>query len=144
MENRPELLTTEIAKEVIETNTDNEVEEVIEGGEVREEEVVLGGEEAEEVNLEVDNVTMEHEIKVHLPAPKKRKTESVHWGSCDLPSFPLLVNKKAIKAHQRLAVFLDPPKTSPTQEADEKTDPKTEAIHSDDLTEVVEQQITTW
>ena len=54
LENRPELLTTEIAKEVIETNTDNEVEEVIEGGEVREEEVVLGGEEAEEVNLEVD------------------------------------------------------------------------------------------
>ena len=53
LENRPELLTTEIAKEVIETITDNEVEEVIEGGEVIEE-VELGGEEAEEVSLEYD------------------------------------------------------------------------------------------
>ena len=50
MENRPELLTTEIAKEVIEAMTHNEADEVIEGGEVREE-VELGD---EEVNLEVD------------------------------------------------------------------------------------------
>merc|ERR1711974_466376 len=49
----PELLTAEIAKEVIETITDNEVEEVIVGGEVIEE-VELEREEVEEVNLEVD------------------------------------------------------------------------------------------
>ena len=55
MENRPELLTTEIAKEVIEFNTDNEVGEVIEeGGKVTDEVEPVGGEEAEEVDIMSD------------------------------------------------------------------------------------------
>jgi hypothetical protein len=47
LENRPELLTTEIAKGVIEMNTDNEGEEVIEGGKVTEEVELV----AEEVDM---------------------------------------------------------------------------------------------
>ena len=53
MENRPELLTTEIAKEVIEMNTDNEVEEVIEEGSKVTDEVEPVGEE-EEVDIMSD------------------------------------------------------------------------------------------
>ena len=68
--------------------------------------VVTRTSNAKDVNLDQDNVTWEHSIKVNLPAPKKRKTETVHWEPSELPSFPLLVNKKAIKKHTMLCVFL--------------------------------------
>ena len=43
-----------------------------------------------------------------LPTKKKQKT-SVEWGSSELPSIPVLVNKKAISKHTKLAVFLKEP-----------------------------------
>ena len=39
-----------------------------------------------------------------LPNNKKRKI-SVDWGASEMPSIPILVNKKAIKKHTKLAVF---------------------------------------
>ena len=60
----------------------------------------------QDVNLEIDNVSWEQEIKVSLPGPKRRKTETLTWTSSELPTFPLLVNKKAIKKHTQLCVFL--------------------------------------
>ena len=41
-----------------------------------------------------------------LPAAKKRKTHVSEWDSSELPSLPVLVNKKAITKHTRLMVFL--------------------------------------
>ena len=68
--------------------------------------VVTRSSNTKEVNLDLDNVTWEHSIKVNLPALKKRKTEVVNWDPSELPSFPLLVNKKAINKHTKLCVFL--------------------------------------
>ena len=61
-----------------------------------------------EANLDLENCTWEQEIKVHLPVPaiKKRKIDPVSWNSHELPSFPVMVNKKAIKKHTKLCVFL--------------------------------------
>ena len=56
----------------------------------------------------LESVTWQHTITMNMPL-KKRK-HSVEWESKDLPSVPVLINKKAIKAHQRLVVFLAPPK----------------------------------
>ena len=58
-----------------------------------------------EANMSQENVTFEQQIKVSLPAPKKRKVQSVHWDTSELPILPILVNKKAIKEHTKLLVF---------------------------------------
>ena len=45
-------------------------------------------------------------IKVSLPALKKRNTYVINWEPSELPSFPILVNNKAIKKHNKLGVRL--------------------------------------
>ena len=56
---------------------------------------------------------------MNLPAPKKRKTEVTEWEPSELPSFPILLNKKAIVKHTRLCAYL-PKQTT------EKAKPKEE------------------
>ena len=45
-------------------------------------------------------------MKVSLPAPKKRRVENLCWDPAELPTIPILTNKKAIKKHTKLCVFL--------------------------------------
>ena len=61
-----------------------------------------------EANLDLENCSWQQEIKVNLPIPaiKKRKIDPVSWSSHELPSFPVMVNKKGIKKHTKLCVFL--------------------------------------
>ena len=62
--------------------------------------------ETKEVNLELDNITWSQNIKMNLPAPKRRKTEVLEWEPSKLHSFPILVNKKAIQKRTKLCVYL--------------------------------------
>lgn len=55
-------------------------------------------------NLSLEPVAWEHKVALTLPAKKKLKVTS-EWDSSELPSIPLLVNKKALKAHQQLFVY---------------------------------------
>ncbi len=57
---------------------------------------------ASEANMAFDAVTFEHTVVVKLPL--KRKSSSATWESQHLPSVPILVNPKAIKARTRLGV----------------------------------------
>ena len=59
--------------------------------------VVTRTSETKEVSLELDNITWSQNIKMNLPAPKKRKTEVIEREPSELPSFPILVKKKAIQ-----------------------------------------------
>ena len=61
--------------------------------------------QAMEANLVFDTCSLQRQIKVTLPAPKKRKTHVSEWEPAELPSLPVLVNKKAIKKHTKLSVF---------------------------------------
>ena len=54
------------------------------------------------------------------PLPKMPKHE-VTWDTTDLPSVPIMINKKAIKAHTRLVVCQDLPKSKETKEGDERS-----------------------
>ena len=56
-------------------------------------------------NLDIEHITWQQEIKVNLPGGKKRKAQPIEWSSSELPSFPALVNKKAIPKHTKLCVF---------------------------------------
>ena len=47
----------------------------------------------------LDNVAWSQIFKVSVPVPEKRKTEVLVSESSDLPSFPVLANKRAIKKH---------------------------------------------
>ena len=67
--------------------------------------LVTRTEEAKLANLEQDMVTWQQQIKVTLPAPKRRKTEVLEWEASELPAFPILVNKKALAKHTLLQVF---------------------------------------
>ena len=70
-----------------------------------------------EVNMEIEQATWQQKIQMHLPGPasKKRKVDPIEWEPSELPSFPILLNKKAIKKHTKLCVYL----------ADKKIDKKT-------------------
>ena len=59
-----------------------------------------------EVNMDMEMATWNQKIEVNLPVPKKRKAQVLEWNSAELPSYPILVNKKAIKKHTKLCVFL--------------------------------------
>ena len=61
--------------------------------------------QAMEANLVFDTCTFQSQIKVTLPAPKKRKTHVSEWEHAELPARPVLVNKKAINKHTKLSVF---------------------------------------
>ena len=62
-----------------------------------------------QANMCLEPVTWEHRVTLNMPLKKKKK-HIVEWESKDLPSVPLLINKKAIKAHQRLSMHLAPAK----------------------------------
>ena len=82
--------------------------------------VTTGTRETKEVNLELDNITWSQNIKMNLPAPKKRKPEVIEWVPSELPSLPILLSKKAIEKHTKLCVYLPKQtkdKTKPTEEA---------------------------
>ena len=63
---------------------------------------------ASEPNMSLESVGFQQHIELHMPL-KKRKA-SVLWEQKDLPSIPILVNKKTIKEHTRLMVFQAPQK----------------------------------
>ena len=52
-----------------------------------------------------ENVNFENLTKIHVPAAKKRKIESSTWGTSEMPSIPVLVNKAKILKHVQLVVF---------------------------------------
>ena len=58
-----------------------------------------------DANLNLESITWTQQIEIQAPFLKKRKLSVVDWGSADLPTIPVLVNKKAIKEHTRLVVF---------------------------------------
>ena len=59
-----------------------------------------------QVNMTFENCTFEHQVKVNLLVPKKRKVlSSTQWEEPEMPSIPVLVNKKTIKEHTKLCVF---------------------------------------
>ena len=65
-------------------------------------------------NMEFQDVSWEQKIVMNLPIKRQRK-HTVEWAAQDLPKVELLINKKAIKAHQRLVVFA-PPKPDPKKQ----------------------------
>ena len=67
--------------------------------------VIARTSETKEANLELGNNTWSRNIKMNLPAPKKRKTEVIEWEPSELPSFPILLSKKAIGKHTKLCVY---------------------------------------
>ena len=76
--------------------------------------VVSRTSEAPKANLVLDQVSWEQKVSVTVPALKKRrKTHQVDWSSSEVPSVPVMVNPKAIKAHTMLALYLpEPPKAN--------------------------------
>ena len=48
----------------------------------------------EDVNLVLENVTFDMQIKMSLPFPNKRNTRAFSWDSSMMPVVPILVNKK--------------------------------------------------
>ena len=60
---------------------------------------------AADANLVLENISFETQVKVSLPAPKRRKTETCLWDSSMMPSVPILVNKTKIQKHKQLLVF---------------------------------------
>ena len=59
---------------------------------------------ASEANLSLEPISFEQKTSLTLPNNKKRKI-SVDWAASEMPSIPILVNKKALKAHTQLLVF---------------------------------------
>ena len=64
--------------------------------------------DSSQANMCLEPVTWEHRVTLNMPFKKKKK-HTVEWESKDLPSVPLLINKKEIKAHQRLSTMHLPP-----------------------------------
>ena len=58
------------------------------------------------VNLTLESVAMQQQVTLNFPVLKKKK-QMVEWDPADLPSVPVLLNRRAIKAHTRLAVYLE-------------------------------------
>ena len=61
-------------------------------------------------NMTLDLVGWSHKVTLFPPLPKKPKHE-VQWEATDLPTVPVMVNKKAIKAHTRLVVHQEQQKS---------------------------------
>ena len=58
-----------------------------------------------EANLQVENVTFKQNIEVVISGHKKRKLAPVEWDPSEMPSLPILTNKKAIEKHTKLCMF---------------------------------------
>jgi hypothetical protein len=79
-----------------------------------------------EANMSLENVTFEHQMKVSLPAPKRRQVNTVQWEYSELPTLPILVNKKAIKKHTKLLVFQEEKKKEDKKDKKGDKDVKTD------------------
>ncbi len=79
---------------------------------------------AEEANMSFETCLFEHRTTLEMPLKKRKHT--VDRESKHLPTIPLLVNKKAIKAHQRLTVFAAEPKKAEKKEGEKKEGEKKE------------------
>ena len=60
--------------------------------------------EKEKCNMSLESITWSHQITINMPF-KKQKTKA-EWEQHELPTIPVLLNKKAIQAHTRLFVHL--------------------------------------
>ena len=60
---------------------------------------------AKEANMVLESSSFEQKVTIVLPDNKKRKLTS-EWGSSEMPTIPILMNKKAIEAHTRLMCFV--------------------------------------
>ena len=69
--------------------------------------------------MSLDLVGWSHKVTLFPPLPKILKHE-VNWDTADLPMVPIMINKKAIKAHTRLVVNQELQKGKETIEADER------------------------
>ena len=58
-----------------------------------------------DVTLVLENITFEMQIKMPLPAPQRRKTETCSWDSSMMPTVPILLNKTKINKNIQLLVF---------------------------------------
>ena len=70
--------------------------------------------DASEGNMSWETSTFADSMEVNFacrPSKEKKRKLLVDWASTDLPTIPLLTNKKAIKAHTRLLVFQAESKT---------------------------------
>ena len=56
--------------------------------------------------MEMNNVSFESSYKVALPGPKRRKVSN---DPNEMPSWPIIVNKKALKKNTKLLVLGDGP-----------------------------------
>ena len=65
-----------------------------------------------QANLYTENMAFKQRTEVILsgPAAKRRKMGPVEWEASDMPSIPILTNKKPIAKHTQLAMFLAPAK----------------------------------
>ena len=61
-------------------------------------------------NLHLENMSFHQktEVKLSGPALKKRKMDPVEWAASEMPSIPILTNKKPIGKHTQLLMFLAP------------------------------------
>ena len=68
-------------------------------------------------NMFLEAVTWEQHVTLHMPF--KRQKHAVEWEPKDLPTVPVLYNKFAIKAHERLAVHFERKDLTKKEEAKE-------------------------
>ena len=60
----------------------------------------------EEANVVEESCTFGSSVGVNLGGAK----QTIKWNTPDLPAIPFLTNKKAIKQHTQVKVFLEKPK----------------------------------
>ena len=70
--------------------------------------------------MSLEHVGWSHKVTLFPPLPKILKHE-VNWDTADLPMVPIMINKKAIKAHTRLVVSQDLQKSKGSNEAVERS-----------------------
>ena len=70
--------------------------------------------EKEKANMVLENVVST--TSVSLEGPWKKARHTAQWESKDLPSIPVLINKKTVKAHERLATFYESYKKGESKE----------------------------
>ena len=52
-----------------------------------------------------ETATLEQQIKVALPGPKKPKYTKVEWESSEQPSYPIMVNPTEVLKHTKLRIL---------------------------------------
>ena len=65
--------------------------------------------------MTLEQVSWEQKVILNLPALKKKKMKNlqVDWASSELPTVPVMVNPKPIKALTKLCLYLpEPPKAN--------------------------------